>query len=564
MRWVASVCRASFGAAGILYAAVFPLLPLLMFAPHQPPDMTPLAPQAARLRAKLREGPGPVRIIVFGDSLAAGWGPRDPENEAYAAVLETAVRARYPRCKIELIVAGGPGDPSDVGLLRLRREVLSRRPDVVVIQFGGNDERLGRQPGELTDDLITMVERIRQELPDALCIIATPPMNDAAAQTPFVRAAQLAAKAVEVPVADFDRALREADRDYRGPFCWGGHPGGYAHLIMGRELLQAWNQLLGTPSALTIEIEGYSKLLKAAESPSLRVAVTNTGLQPLAAELEFGPAFLVKHERFELEAGTRGDVTEDLVLPQSLPGNRTWGLRMWAVARAVAAEASAIDMKWLAVAPVIIPDRVGTQLDQEALTWHRLGPESLVMGKSTWEGDADLSARFAVALRAQELIVIVDVQDDDLNVAQGQTSISEGDSVELCLDLRLPKDQAKPVYSPEVALLLVKPATSPTTRASWQPLDELTPQLSDVSAMSTLTREGYMATLSIPLSAFERGGEGLDGVGFDIHVNDSDFGLGRETQLVWAGTADNYLNPAALGALANPTNEPPQWRVSLR
>jgi len=547
--------------------ALLPLAGFLLPVSQQdaPPATPPADPRVQAVRERLRSGPGPVRIIVFGDSLAAGWGPKDPTTEAYAAVFAQALQARYPDCAVEVIWAGGPGDASDVGLIRLENDVLRRKPDVVVIQFGGNDERLKRTARELEDDLVEMVRRVRDALPDALCIMATPPMNDPQPGTPYVRAAVLAAQAAGVTVADFDGALRSGDRDFRGPFCWGAHPGAFSHLTMGRELLRAWDVLMGTPGAVAVRIQGYSRMLQADEAPPLRTVVRNDSRADLAADLQFGPALLAGREALTVGPGSALGIDRMVALPDLGRPGRTRVYKLWALARSVEAEASDLDTKWLSVAPVVVPDVAQGEGEAEPLTWHTFGADSLVKGDWSWGGNEDLGGRFGVLLDEERLTFVVEVTDDDLDAARGAQHLTEGDSVELCLDLRPPEDQGKPVYTPDVVLLIVVPGDAPGREAFWQPLDDLTPRMAGVTAEGERTGNGYTVRLSLPRRALQRGdGESLTGIGFDVHINDSDFGIGRERQMVWAGTQDNYLDPSALAALADPGGDPPRWRASLR
>jgi lysophospholipase L1-like esterase len=540
---------------------LFPAFPILPLAQQDPPATS----AAQALRDRLRSGPGPVRIIVFGDSLAAGWGPKDPTTEAYAAVFGQALRARYPECRIEVIWAGGPGDPSDVGLIRLHDEVLRRKPDVVVVQFGGNDERLRRSARDLEEDLVEIVRRVNEALPEALCLIATPPMNDREPGTPYVRAAVLAAQAAGVPVADFDGALRAGDRDFRGPFCWGAHPGAYPHLLMGRELLRAWDVLVGAPGPLTVRINGYSVMLRAGEPPEFRIQARNASETELAVDLEYGPALLAGREQLTVPPQGALGLDRQVALPALDPGRRTRTYRVSALGRSIEQEASDLDLKWLSIAPVVVPDVAEDERDPAGLTWHAFGADSIVKGASLWGGDDDLGARFAVISRETDLTFLVEVSDNDLSGPRRGEHMTDGDSVELCLDLRPPADQGKPVYSPDVVLLVVKPGMTAREEAIWAPLDELSPRLTGVTAESTLTPRGYAVRLSLPREALRRGEEeALTGLGFDVHVNDADFGLGRERQMVWAGAADNFLDPSALAALAEPGSGPWQYRATLR
>jgi hypothetical protein len=42
----------------------------------------------------------------------------------------------------------------------------------------------------------------------------------------------------------------------------------------------------------------------------------------------------------------------------------------------------------------------------------------------------------------------------------------------------------------------------------------------------------------------------LDSIGFDLAVDDADLTGHRETQMMWAGRADNYLDPSQFGAVS--------------
>jgi acyl-CoA thioesterase-1 len=85
-----------------------------------------------------------LRIVVLGNSLAAGLGL--PESEAFPAVVETMLHeAGYV---VEVSNAGVSGDTSAGGLSRVDW-VLGARPEVLVIELGGNDALRG-QPLENT------------------------------------------------------------------------------------------------------------------------------------------------------------------------------------------------------------------------------------------------------------------------------------------------------------------------------------------------------------------------------------------------------------------------------
>lgn len=80
-------------------------------------------------------------IVAFGDSLTAGLGL--PENDAFPAQLEKALRARGQEVKV--VNAGASGDTAAAGLARLDWAV----PDdasAVIIELGANDALQGLDP----------------------------------------------------------------------------------------------------------------------------------------------------------------------------------------------------------------------------------------------------------------------------------------------------------------------------------------------------------------------------------------------------------------------------------
>jgi acyl-CoA thioesterase-1 len=98
-----------------------------------------------------------VRIVVLGDSLAAGLGL--PEAEAFPAVVEHMLREAG--LEVEVSNAGVSGDTSAGGLSRVDW-VLKTRPEILVVELGANDALRG-QPLENTDaNLRAIIGRARE------------------------------------------------------------------------------------------------------------------------------------------------------------------------------------------------------------------------------------------------------------------------------------------------------------------------------------------------------------------------------------------------------------------
>jgi len=88
----------------------------------------------------------PLKIVAFGDSTTA---PRAPDvKQVYAQVLAKEL----PRRGIEAEVtnAGVPGNHTVDAMKRLERDVLAKKPDLVIVQFGINDAAVDvwRKPPE--------------------------------------------------------------------------------------------------------------------------------------------------------------------------------------------------------------------------------------------------------------------------------------------------------------------------------------------------------------------------------------------------------------------------------
>lgn len=99
----------------------------------------------------------PVRVLLLGDSLTAGYGL--PASQALPAQLQTLLRQRGR--EVEVINGGVSGDTLAGGRARLPW-LLKDRPDVVVVALGGNDALRGLPPEQVARELDAILERLRQ------------------------------------------------------------------------------------------------------------------------------------------------------------------------------------------------------------------------------------------------------------------------------------------------------------------------------------------------------------------------------------------------------------------
>ncbi len=114
----------------------------------------------------------PPRLLVLGDSLAAGYGLA--AADAFQAQLTAALRAQ--RRPVTLIDAAVSGDTSAGGRARLDWALGDAGADAALIELGGNDGLRGTDPHELEANLSAILESLAaRHIPVLLTGIYAPP-----------------------------------------------------------------------------------------------------------------------------------------------------------------------------------------------------------------------------------------------------------------------------------------------------------------------------------------------------------------------------------------------------
>ena len=83
------------------------------------------------------------RIVCFGDSVTFGWNIR--YDFSYPYLLEKNLAGKYPEIKV--INCGVGGNTITDASARIKKDVLSYKPHLVIINFGLNDGMLKKQAG---------------------------------------------------------------------------------------------------------------------------------------------------------------------------------------------------------------------------------------------------------------------------------------------------------------------------------------------------------------------------------------------------------------------------------
>jgi acyl-CoA thioesterase-1 len=109
-------------------------------------------------------------IVALGDSLISGLGL--PENEAFPAKLEAALKARGQ--KVKVVNAGVSGDTAAAGLARLDWSV-PEDAGAIILEFGGNDALQGLDPPATKAALEQIITKLQARgLPILLAGMAAP------------------------------------------------------------------------------------------------------------------------------------------------------------------------------------------------------------------------------------------------------------------------------------------------------------------------------------------------------------------------------------------------------
>ncbi|PTD98091.1 arylesterase [Pseudothauera lacus] len=96
-------------------------------------------------------------ILVWGDSLSAGYGLRD--GEAWPTLLQTRLASEgFPHRVVNGSVSG---ETSAGGLSRLPAALERHRPAIVILELGANDGLRGLAPRLLAENLGAMVDAAR-------------------------------------------------------------------------------------------------------------------------------------------------------------------------------------------------------------------------------------------------------------------------------------------------------------------------------------------------------------------------------------------------------------------
>ena len=138
-------------------------------------------------------------ILVFGDSLSAGYGIR--QSDAWPALL--AKRLEQKRFDYNVVNASISGETSSGGRARLPAALDKHSPAIVIIALGANDGLRGLPIATLRDNLAAMTSSAQQKKARVLIVGQRLPPNYGAYALQFHQVFGEVAKARKAALVDF-------------------------------------------------------------------------------------------------------------------------------------------------------------------------------------------------------------------------------------------------------------------------------------------------------------------------------------------------------------------------
>jgi lysophospholipase L1-like esterase len=204
-----------------------------------------------------------IRILTFGDSITEGERPGVNSVQTYTYYLGKLLK--WNGFDVEMIREGISGEDTDHALSRIKRDVIEKKPDYVIIMYGTNDAYIDVQDDE-TDttpripleryrkNLHTMVQTLRQN--NIKPVLMTPiPMGNSWIQEigiyktnninfklkEYVEAVRRVSKEEKVPLVDHFRKWlkwKEWGKDINTLMTDGVHPNPDGHRFIAKSIFK--------------------------------------------------------------------------------------------------------------------------------------------------------------------------------------------------------------------------------------------------------------------------------------------------------------------------------------
>lgn len=111
--------------------------------------------------------------MILGDSLSAGYGIE--KQQGWVNLLQNRLDQQYPK-KHKVVNASVSGETTSGAVARLPKLLQTHKPDIVVIELGGNDGLRGQPPQMIQKNLVQLVQQSQKNRATVILLgMKTPP-----------------------------------------------------------------------------------------------------------------------------------------------------------------------------------------------------------------------------------------------------------------------------------------------------------------------------------------------------------------------------------------------------
>ncbi|HQE25330.1 MAG TPA: SGNH/GDSL hydrolase family protein [Candidatus Atribacteria bacterium] len=190
-----------------------------------------------------------INIVCHGHSVPAGYfaTPFVDTFNAYPHLLHRGLKGKFPFAVINVIVTAVGGEDSERGAMRFEKTALAHCPDVVTIDYGLNDRRIGL--GRAKSSWQFMIEKSIERGAKVLLLTPTLDLSGLYEESKYQwqliheHAHQIRELASEYQVglvdclAVFEDYINNGG-DIADLLSWPNHPNRMGHELIGREILR--------------------------------------------------------------------------------------------------------------------------------------------------------------------------------------------------------------------------------------------------------------------------------------------------------------------------------------
>ena len=140
-------------------------------------------------------------IMILGDSLSAGYG-LNPQ-QSWVVLLQQRLDQQQPK-QHKVINASVSGETTSGALARLPKLLKTHKPDIVVIELGGNDGLRGQPPQMIQKNLAQLIQQSQKSKATVILLgMKIPPNYGAAYSQAFEKNYQILSQQYKVKLHPF-------------------------------------------------------------------------------------------------------------------------------------------------------------------------------------------------------------------------------------------------------------------------------------------------------------------------------------------------------------------------